>query len=308
MTLPIHDPSPDGCPDEASLADLVEGTLSDGRRQRLEAHLAGCEACRTTVALAARAVEEAARAMPDAAASVPPPPAWRRPGTWLRVAAAAAVLAAVGAVFTMRREPADPIEVAFASLRAARPDRFGDARPLTAGELASADGTVLRGGIDWMSPGGTTTEARPTFEWAPVAGARRYRVTITDADGVRVVTTTADEATLDGRALPAALREGADYVWRVVAVDAPTPADGATALHVATAAERAEVRDLEATVGATVHGELADLVIAQTLLRRGLNAEALPHARRFARGAPMDAVGRATLALALRRLAPSGGR
>ncbi|MFO0931221.1 MAG: zf-HC2 domain-containing protein [Planctomycetota bacterium] len=308
MTLRTPEPAPDACPETAALADLVDGTLSDARRRRLEAHVAGCEACRTTVAL----VAEAAEAMEGPSAEVPasrvaPAPVLGR-WPWLRLVAAAAVVMAVGAVFAMRRDPTDPLDAAFASLRSAHAGRFGDDRPLSAAELREGGATTSRGGIDWMTPGGTTTQDRPTFEWAEVAGAEAYRVTITDAEGVRVVSATAKGPTLDGSALPQPLRPGADYVWRVTTLGAPTPADGATALHVATASERAAVLELAATVGATVREELADLVTAQTLLRRGLAAEALPHARRYARRAPADPVGRATVALALRRLAPTGAR
>lgn len=77
------------------------------------------------------------------------------------------------------------------------------------------------------------------------------------------------------------------------------------ALHVATTTERALVRGVVDGIAAHVRGGLADLVTAQALLRRGYAAEALPFARRYAQGAPRDATGRDTLALALRRLAPS---
>lgn len=303
-------PSIEPCPDLDALAALVDGAVSEARRARLEAHLVGCEACRTTVAASARAVETVERTSGGAGAAgaqrghvdATVRPWWRR----IAVAAAAVVVVALGAFFALRaKEPADPLSAAFAALREARADLFGDARPLSKDELAAGGSHVLRGGIEWMTPGGTTTEERPTFEWADVDGATGYRLTITDAEGVRVVTTTAKTARLEGASLPKPLVAGADYVWKVTALDAPTPADGATALHVATAAERAAVRELVTGISGAVGRDLVDLVTAQTLLRRGFAAEALPYARRHAQRAPHDATARDTLALALRRLVPA---
>jgi hypothetical protein len=54
----LHDPSDSAHPDEA-LAGLVGGTLSAAERAELQAHLDGCERCRSEVAMA----ESAARAL-----------------------------------------------------------------------------------------------------------------------------------------------------------------------------------------------------------------------------------------------------
>ena len=299
----------DACPDLDALAALVDGAVSEARRARLEAHLVGCEACRTTVAASARAVEavaggdEAARADRSDAAGATPPVRARWPFPAL---AAAAVLCALGAFFALRtEEPPDPLHAAFAALREARPDLFAADRPLSEAELAASGIAVQRGGIAWMAPGGTTTEERPTFQWAEVDGADGYRVTITDAGGARIFSTTTRSARLEGTSLSKPLAAGADYVWKVTALDAPTPAEGATALHVATATERALVRAIVEAVEARGRGAVADLVTAQALLRRGFAAEALPFVRRYVERAPGDATGQATLALALRRLAPA---
>jgi hypothetical protein len=190
--------------------------------------------------------------------------------------------------FALRtEEPPDPLHAAFAALREARPDLFAADRPLSEAELAASGIAVQRGGIAWMAPGGTTTEERPTFQWAEVDGADGYRVTITDAGGARIFSTTTRSARLEGTSLSKPLAAGADYVWKVTALDAPTPAEGATALHVATATERALVRAIVEAVEAVEargRGAVADLVTAQALLRRGFAAEALPFVRRYVSG------------------------
>src|SRR5258706_16373326 len=43
------------CPPEDELAQLLEGTLADGARARVESHLAHCDVCRATVAALVRA-------------------------------------------------------------------------------------------------------------------------------------------------------------------------------------------------------------------------------------------------------------
>jgi hypothetical protein len=293
---------PDVCPDLDALAELVDGVVAPLRRARIEAHLVTCEACRTTVALTRRALP--ATATDPVARTVASPSGGRRAG-WIPFAAAAAALVAVGLAVARRADEPTTLDGAFAALRVSDATRFADASPLSAVELADRGATLLRGGIEWMTPVGTTTEARPTFEWAEVSGADGYRVSIVDADGNRLLTTTTRTPKLDGSALPEALVAGRDYVWKVTALDAPTPTDGATALHVATSAERAAVRGLVDGVRATVPAPLVDLVTAQVLLRRGHAAEALLYARRHAQRAPRDSMGRDTLALALRRLAPS---
>jgi predicted anti-sigma-YlaC factor YlaD len=95
------------------LVDLVDGTLTNGDRALVEAHLETCATCRSEVALATQgraalhtlapveppasladaAIAEAARARP--AADLDAARAARRRGRWLGIAAAAAVIALI---------------------------------------------------------------------------------------------------------------------------------------------------------------------------------------------------------------------
>jgi putative zinc finger protein len=99
------------------LPDLLHRTLADGERQRVEAHVAGCESCqeelevlRTVKSAAVFAptidVDRVVRQIPPYRSVVPgvEAPAWHRPVQWL-VAAAAALVVIVGGSVLIARQP-----------------------------------------------------------------------------------------------------------------------------------------------------------------------------------------------------------
>jgi hypothetical protein len=256
------------------------------------------------VAASARALEASPVGRADERGDAMPA---ARPWRWGILAAAAALLLAVGTFAWLRSRPsADPLDTAFATLRERRADLFADARPLSKEELAADGATGLRGGIAWISPGGTTTDVRPTFSWAEVPGAAGYRLTVLDSKGERVLVRQTPVASLDGSTLPTPLVEGGEYVAKVEARDAPTPAEASTAFRVATAEDRARTRAALAAIDEAVAADLRDVVKAQTLVRKGLWADALPFARRAEAGGPLRDVARATREAIERRLAVGG--
>jgi hypothetical protein len=312
MSRPSPDPSPldapEGCPEVDTLAQYAEGVLGDRRRAALDVHVAECDRCRSLLAGLARADLVTAGAVagaPDATAS--------RLRWWVVGIAAAATLV-VGVVLAQRPRRSEPtgtearLLAVAARLRVERPDLLADFRPLDARELAAGGAEdVQRGGIVRMAPSGATVETRPSFEWADVDGAASYVVSALDAEGTRAFSEVVTEARLDGARLPAPLARGADYVWKVTAVGAPTPAEGTSALRVGSEADARAHAAVVSAVAAATDDTLRDLATAHALLRLGFASDALPYARRHAKAHPSDEVGRATLAHVRRLLAADRG-
>ena len=294
--------APEGCPEVDALAQYAEGVLGDRRRAALDEHVAHCDRCRSLVAAAARAGLVA-----EGAVGRTPGGTVLRFPRWIPFAAAAVVVVGL-ALWLPSREPSaegtDARLVAVAErLSARRPDLFADFRPLDAAERAAGAVDVQRGGIEDMAPAGVTVETRPTFEWAEVDGAAEYALTVIDAEGTRLLSTKVRSARLEGSALAKALTRNTDYVWKVTAVGSAMPAEGTCALRVAGDADARTHASVVAAVAAVADETLRDLATAHALLRRGLAADALPFARRFAAGHAGDDVGRETRALIRRRLA-----
>ena len=308
MNRPTSLPTPiegmDTCPELDSLAQYAEGILGARRRADVDAHVAGCDRCRSLLA-------DLARAALVAVGAVAATPTGRLASftRGLPIAAAAAVLVA-GLVLALRSgaptvADTDARLVAVATrLSTDRPDLFAGFRSLDARERSAGGTDVQRGGIDSMSPSGVTVETRPTFEWAEVDGASDYTVSVIDSEGNRLLKQTANSARLDGASLQKALTRGTDYVWKVTAVGSVTPAEGTCALRVSSEAEANTYAAIVVAVAAatTTDEGLRDLATAHALLRRGFDADALPFARRHAAANLSDAVGRDTLALIRRRL------
>jgi hypothetical protein len=111
------------------LPDLLHRTLADGERQRVEAHVAGCESCREELEIL-RTVKSAAvfaptidvdrvvRQIPPYRSVVPgiEAPAWHRPMQWLVAAAAALVLVVGGSILVTRQNSNAPRVAATDSL------------------------------------------------------------------------------------------------------------------------------------------------------------------------------------------------
>jgi hypothetical protein len=302
---------PDGCPEPDALAQYVEGLLGGRRRFALDAHLPVCDRCRSLVAALARAglVAEGAvaAAHEDTLRTLPRLP------RWIPFVAAASILAALLAFAFPSRAPGSPdtdarLVAVAARLATERPDLFAGFRPLNGRERTAGELEVQRGGVELMSPSGVTVETRPTFEWADIDGASGYSVVIIDAEGARVLATKTKSARLDGTALEQPLKRGGNYVWKVTAVGPPTPAEGTCALRIADDAAARLGAAIVATVAAATDEALRDLATAHALLRRGLAADALPFARRFAASHPDDVVGRETLLFVRRQLSLAAKR
>jgi hypothetical protein len=214
-----------------------------------------------------------------------------------RVAVAAALLvgAAAGAWWVAGARDVEPTEerlvAAAARLKARYPATFVGFRPLSAADLASVPAPE-RGGVALGAPRGTVLGARPTFAWAPVAGAGRYRVRVRGADGKVVLETETTATAVDFPAAGAPLADGAAFVWRVVAAGASGEAEGSAAFTVASAGEKARLAEGLRAIDAEVHPRLRPVVAAQWAVRMGMAAEA----RRLLDAAPADvsAVVRAT--------------
>lgn len=178
-------PTPD-CLDDDTIAALAEGTLEPARHAAALPHLAACPRCRVAVASVARALGDPSVARAARAAEA------RGRLRVYRIAAIALPAAAVLALLLVRPRPP---EVGVPIHRA----------PTITAAPAPAP----------MSPVGVVSDAR-TFQWAPVPGADRYRVTLFGAEG-RVLYET--EVTGAAAALPdtVGLVTGSRYLWKVEA-------------------------------------------------------------------------------------------
>jgi anti-sigma factor RsiW len=160
------------------LASMIDGTLPGHERERVERHLAECDACREELAASARLVASNAAV-----------PARRFPWRNLLPLAAGILL-----VVWMRR-PAE------------RP------RPTDASERASPAGSAR---ITTVYPGAdASVGARALrFTWRPIEGGVGYNVVVKDASGTPLWKGDAVDTTL---ALPDTVRlqSGVTYVWRV---------------------------------------------------------------------------------------------
>lgn len=167
------------------LAALIDNGLSRADRRAVEAHLAGCTACRAEW-VAARALASSSEVV--SARSRFPAPAW-----WLGVAA---VLTLLVIPVARRDGPAD--STAPSTLRSAGIDG-GSLRAITPREQALA------------SPAGRLV-------WSDVGDAT-YRVVITDSSGASVWTATTRDTTA---ALPSGVKlaRGLRYYWSVDALKA----------------------------------------------------------------------------------------
>ncbi len=199
-----------GCLDDNLIVAYAEQRLEAARRERVEGHLAGCDACRGLVlelapVLAAGAPEQPlAHAEPAARLEAGLRPTFRRPGRVVGVvlaAAAAAVLVAAGLGLRellseagrlggISDGPADdaPLTRALARAQALRPGTLAGFRPLSPAELeVGPPAPPLRGGVALLRPAPLVLEERPVVEWLPQAGLTRWSVRVIDAADGRTV-------------------------------------------------------------------------------------------------------------------------
>ena len=239
--------------------------------------------------------------------AIPRPPSALR---WIPFAVAATLLVGLGLVAgRFSAGPAGapasgPLAVAFADLTARHPTLF-DAPPLTAHELEAGGAAPMRGGLLLHGPTGLVLDPRPTYRFAPPAGAPSSTVTLYDDAGRALWTRPAP-----GDALPhppdvAPLAPGAAYAWSVAATGVLGRTEGRGAFRLATADEAARWAATVAAVEAEVAPATRALVLAHAALRAGLLEEALRRAE-LARGGSEPELARATWAFARRRLGYEG--
>lgn len=292
------------CPDELQLAGYAEERLLPGERDALETHLASCSRCRESVAALAR--ENAAPADPEEA---PRPAVERgRAPTLLRfaplLAAAAALLLALG--WWMARAPPRTtltLAVAARELATADPVQFAGFLPLSPEELCADPRPVLRASRPrGLTPRGVVDEARPRIEWEPVRLAERYEVSIVDEGGALRLQWSGAQAGLDWPADAAPLPRDAACVVTVVASGPLGETRASASFRVAGEAESQAAAAAEATIGRVVDPPLRDLFAAHWLLRGDRPGQAAAAARRFLVARPEDPAGRLALFQALARL------
>jgi anti-sigma factor RsiW len=186
-------------PDEVVIASYLDGTLPGAARDGLEAHLAGCDACRRGVAQLAFADPAGTEAVPAdllararQAPAAPPRASGGSRAGWALAAAAAIVLVAGGAMALRTLAPGSP------------------PAPVERG----AGTTSLR----TIQPAAGSSIARDSlsFVWSRAEGADRYQVVVTDAAGRLVESFESREAGRPvawpaGRPLP----PPGPYLWSV---------------------------------------------------------------------------------------------
>jgi hypothetical protein len=172
------------CLDDDTVAALADGTLDAAARAAVVPHLAGCARCRGAVASVARALADSGVAREVRGVEG----AGRR--RFYRIALPLAAAAALLLVF-------------------AWPRQANDGGPPHRDPPADASAPVP------IAPIGVVADAT-TLLWTAVAGADRYRVTLSDAEG-RVLYDTQLADTVAALPDSIALISGRSYVWMVEA-------------------------------------------------------------------------------------------
>jgi Putative zinc-finger len=159
-----------GCPDEATLAAFVDGTLPESARSRVQSHLADCETCLQDVAATLRARETPlpevparllarAREFAKSTARGTLAPAWR----WGMISAAA-VLVLVAATHFWQSRPVPAPGTSPAEVRSV------PGQPVAPQILSPVEGAIV---------GREQIELR----WRGVAGAIYYEIQLVTAEG-----------------------------------------------------------------------------------------------------------------------------
>jgi len=195
-------------PDELTTAAYLDGALLEPERDRFEAHLVGCDACRDGIVVLRLGDDDAATAPPEwvARARFVPDRGSRRAGRlpgWALAAAAATVLAGGLALL------APPLRSALPIFRSGKGSVLAPLEP---------------------TPGSRIAPDALRFRWSGLPGADRYRITLRTAAGERLGTIVVPGAQLELRWEGAAPRSTA-LLWtvealsldRVIAESRPTP-------------------------------------------------------------------------------------
>jgi hypothetical protein len=297
---------PGACPDPILLAGFAEGRLLAVEREPLEVHLARCEDCRTGVA--AFVLEGAAAAVPTEAPA-PRRGSLLRRTAWFAIPAAAAAVLLVALSLQGRRATGDrPLDdavlvAAATDLAKARPEVFGEFRPLSREERLAMPLAPKRGGaLGLRVPCGKVLEARPAFRWEPVPGVARWKVSLLTAAGKRVWTAESAEPSLAYPAAEAALEPGRRYLFEVSGEGPLGPERARRTFDVASVEESAAAVAAAREIADRAPRAAAPLLEAHWLLRAGLAAAAEAPARRAHAADPSSTPARETLHLVLETL------
>ena len=186
----MHRQSESDCPPPATVAALVDGTLTAPQREALTAHVADCDRCVAEVAALVRLQRESVPAVPGALrlrASRPPRSQWR-----VAAAIAAMICVSVGG-WWLRSTPDEP---------AALPVSGAD------DVVRAPDATAHLPLINQPAPQGRLLQNAVIFSWQRVQGALTYRVRVMRDDG-QLLTEAETDATVfrveDAAALPASV-------------------------------------------------------------------------------------------------------
>lgn len=170
------------CLDDIAIAGLVDGTLDAARREAVLPHLASCARCRAAVASVARALGDSGVARETATVE------GNRRGRFIRIAVPLAAAAVLLLVFVWPRTTED--------------GRHRGPPPVANAPVP-------------IAPVGVVASASP-LQWTAVAGADRYRVTLSDASG-RVLYEAQITDTVATLPDSIVLESGRSYVWLVEA-------------------------------------------------------------------------------------------
>jgi len=159
------------CPDEEQLAAYVDGGLPPDDAERLESHLADCDACIALVGLLSRQrVEPVAHATPQPELARPDEVLRPQRRSWRRfaphLAAAAAVLVTISALTNLLQLQ-------------------GTGSPDVPGERATRNGSDVEPQLHVLYPttGITLDAGHLRFRWSAVEGSRYYEVRIVSESG-----------------------------------------------------------------------------------------------------------------------------
>ncbi len=295
------------CPGPSLLAGFAEGRLHPRERDAAEEHIARCGACRTAVAGLLLDRED-----PDLQEPAPlPAPRAVLPWRFAAPAAAAALLAAFllsgifGTPSPVGTEGA--LLAAARDVASARPDLFGEFRPLGRGEALPPALAPKRGAMALLSPAGTVLGTRPWFRWEAVPGVARWRVSLRTAEGDPLWSAESPTASLPFPPGEEDLRPGTRYIWEASG-EGPLGREGSRrAFDIASAAERRAFEEAGRVIDARAPAGLRPLLRAHFALRRGLYAAAVEEAEAFLLLRPGDPSGREVLAAARRALGEPEG-
>ncbi|MDJ0975017.1 MAG: zf-HC2 domain-containing protein [Planctomycetota bacterium] len=279
--------------DDNLLTGFVEGALPAELRDRIDAHLVACAACRAEVV--ARGAWEPSVVYEPAVPDQPEPESWLRP----LLAVAAAILLAVGVFLLDDAAGVDP-EPDTATLVARSAKRLGAADAALA-ELGTMDWSALpkvdveRGDLRVTAPAGKLLVLRPRITWTPVNGVTRFRVAVRNDLGDVVLEQMVAGTSMDWPLDASGLDPGT-YAVKVTADSALARVAARRAFTIPPDADREALATELYLIREGADPAVAELLVAEHAARRGYLAVAETAAMAFLSTAPDDPLGREALA------------